>query len=292
VPADHGVRLDDDERRSPARPGTREPRPEQAIRPREARSSGRAREHHELLAQDEVLQGDVAPRAYGAAQETAGEPKVGEQGAASFKTDAARLARTPSWVNQSDSDEILGPHTLDSFEFAAIPALNEQAVLELTKGHYLEANENIILVSPTGTGKTHISVALGIAACRQGKRVRFTTAAGLINELIEAQAQLRLSKLETTLLKLDLLILDEVGFVPFSKTGAELLFGVLTERYERGPVLVTTNLDFASWTEVFGDARLTGALLDRLTHRCHILEFQGDSYRFKESLHRKEKAKT
>jgi len=182
--------------------------------------------------------------------------------------------------------------TLDSFEFAAIPALNKQAVLELTKGHYLEAKENIILVGPTGTGKTHISVALGIAACRQGKRVRFTTAAGLINELIEAQAQLRLSKLETTLLKLDLLILDEVGFVPFSKTGAELLFGVLTERYERGSVLVTTNLDFASWTEVFGDARLTGALLDRLTHRCHILEFQGDSYRFKESLRRKEKAKT
>ncbi len=182
--------------------------------------------------------------------------------------------------------------TLDSFEFAAIPSLNKQAVLELTKGHYLDARENVILVGPTGTGKTHISIALGIAACRQGKRVRFTTAAGLINELIEAQAQLRLSKLEATLLKLDLLILDEVGFIPFSKTGAELLFGVLTERYERGSVLVTTNLDFASWTEVFGDGRLTGALLDRLTHRCHIIEFQGDSYRFKESLRRKEKART
>jgi len=181
--------------------------------------------------------------------------------------------------------------TLDSFEFAAIPTLNKQVVLELTKGHYLDARENVILVGPTGTGKTHISIALGIAACRQGKRVRFTTAAGLINELIEAQAQLRLSKLETTLLKLDLLILDEVGFVPFSKTGAELLFGVLTERYERGSVLLTTNLDFASWTDVFGDARLTGALLDRLTHRCHIIEFQGDSYRFKESLRRKQKAR-
>ena len=182
--------------------------------------------------------------------------------------------------------------TLDSFEFATIPSLNKQAVLELTKGHYLDARENVILVGPTGTGKTHISIALGIAACRQGKRVRFTTAAGLINELIEAQAQLRLSKLEATLLKLDLLILDEVGFIPFSKTGAELLFGVLTERYERGSVLVTTNLDFASWTEVFGDGRLTGALLDRLTHRCHIIEFQGDSYRFKESLRRKQKART
>jgi len=122
--------------------------------------------------------------------------------------------------------------------------------------------------------------------------IRFATAAGLTNELIEAQAQLRLSRLEAALLRLDLLILDEVGFVPFSKAGAELLFGTLTERYERGSVLVTTNLDFASWTEVFGDSRLTAALLHRLTHRCHILEFQGDSFRFKESLRRKGKARS
>jgi hypothetical protein len=116
--------------------------------------------------------------------------------------------------------------------------------------------------------------------------------AGLINELVGAQAQLRLSKLEAALLKLDLLILDEVGFVPFSKTGYELLFGVLSERYEQLSVIVTSNLDFASWTEIFGDARLTGALLDRLTHRAHIIEFQGDSYSFKESLRRKTRART
>jgi len=182
--------------------------------------------------------------------------------------------------------------TLDSFDFSAIPSVHKQAVLELAQGHYIQAKENVIFAGPTGTGKTHLSVALGTAACRQGRRVRFATAAGLINELIEAQAQLRLSKLEAMLLRLDLLILDEVGFVPFSKTGSELLFGVLTERYERGSVLVTTNLDFATWTEVFGDPRLTAALLDRLTHRCHIVEFQGDSYRFKESPRRKEKARS
>jgi len=182
--------------------------------------------------------------------------------------------------------------TLDAFDFSLIPAVNKQAIIELAQCRYLEAKENIILLGPAGTGKTHCAIALGIAACRQGKRVRFATAAGLINELVEAQAQLRLSKLEAALLKLDLLVLDEVGFVPFSKIGAELLFGVLSDRYERGSVLVTTNLDFASWTEIFGDARLTGALLDRLTHRCHIVEFQGDSYRFKESLRRQAKAKS
>jgi DNA replication protein DnaC len=176
--------------------------------------------------------------------------------------------------------------TLDAFDFTAIPALSKQAIIELAQCHYLEAQENVVLLGPTGTGKTHCAIALAIAVCRTGKRVRFVTAAGLVNELMEAKAQLRLSKLEAALLRLDLLVLDEVGFVPFTKAGSELLFGVLSDRYERGSVLITTNLDFASWTEIFGDARLTGALLDRLTHRCHIVEFKGDSYRFKESLRR------
>ena len=179
--------------------------------------------------------------------------------------------------------------TLDAFDFTAIPALSKQTIIELAQCHYLTAKENIVLLGPTGTGKTHCAIALGIAACREGQRVRFVTAAGLVNELIEAKSQLRLSKLEAALSRLDLLVLDEVGFVPFAKAGAELLFGVLSDRYEQGSVLITTNLDFASWTEVFGDARLTGALLDRLTHRCHIIEFQGDSFRFKESLRRKAK---
>ena len=122
------------------------------------------------------------------------------------------------------------------------------------------------------------------AACRQGKKVRFYTVAGLINELLEAQSQLRLGKLESTLAKCDLIVLDELGFVPFTKEGAEALFTFCSSRYERGSLVITTNLDFARWKEIFGDEALTGALLDRLTHRCHILEMNGDSYRFKESL--------
>jgi DNA replication protein DnaC len=179
--------------------------------------------------------------------------------------------------------------TLDSFDFAAIPSLNKALVVELSRGSYVEQRQNVIFIGSYGTGKTHLSIALGVSACRQGKRVRFYTAAGLINELLEAHAQLRISKLEASLAKCDLIILDELGFVPFSKEGAEALFTFCSSRYERGSLVITTNLDFARWKEVFGDEALTGALLDRLTHRCHILEMNGESYRFKESLRRKEK---
>ena len=179
--------------------------------------------------------------------------------------------------------------TLDSFDFTAIPSLNKALVLELSRGSYVERRENLIFIGSYGTGKTHLAIALGISACHQGKRVRFYTAAGLINELMEAHAQLRISKLEASLAKCDLIILDELGFVPFSKEGAEALFTFCSSRYERGSLVITTNLDFARWKEVFGDEALTGALLDRLTHRCHILEMNGESYRFNESLRRKEK---
>jgi DNA replication protein DnaC len=127
---------------------------------------------------------------------------------------------------------------------------------------------------------------LGLAACEQGQRVHFYTAAGLINALLEAQDAQRLSKLESWLMRQDLIILDEVGFVPFSQRGAQMLFAFVSQRYLRGSLIVTSNLAFAEWTEVFGDPRLTSALLDRLTHRCHILEFAGESYRFRQSLHR------
>ena len=174
--------------------------------------------------------------------------------------------------------------TLDQFDFTAAPWVNKAKVLELSKGEYLARQENIVLMGNMGTGKTHTALALGLLACRQGKRVRFITATGLINELLEAQEQHSLARRMTQLQKLDLLILDEVGFVPFTPDGARFLFQVCSDRYLKGSLLVTTNLEFARWTEVFGDERLTGALLDRFTHHCHIMEFNGDSYRFKESL--------
>jgi DNA replication protein DnaC len=182
--------------------------------------------------------------------------------------------------------------TLDGFDFSAIPNLNQAKILELSRGGYIQRKENVIFIGSYGTGKSHLAISLGICACRQGKRVRFYNAAALANELLEAQAQLRLSRLEAALARYDLIILDEVGFIPFSKDGAEALFTFLASRYERGSVTITSNLEFARWKEVFGDDALTGALLDRLTHRCHILEMNGDSYRFKESLGRKEQAVT
>ena len=179
--------------------------------------------------------------------------------------------------------------TLDGFEFSAIPSLNKALVLELSRGSYIEKRENIIFMGSYGTGKTHLAISLGISACRQGKKVRFSTAAGLINDLLEAQAQFRLGKLEASLARYDVVVLDEMGFVPFTKEGAEALFTFCSGRYERGSLIITTNLDFARWKEIFGDEALTGALLDRLTHRCHIIEMNGDSYRFKENLKRRTK---
>jgi DNA replication protein DnaC len=180
--------------------------------------------------------------------------------------------------------------TLDSFDFTAIPSLNKALVIELSRGGYIQRQENIIFIGSYGTGKTHLAISLGVCACRQSKRVRFYNAAGLSNELLEAQSQLRLSKLESSLARYDLIILDELGFIPFNKEGAEALFSFCASRYERGSLIITTNLEFARWKEIFGDEALTGALLDRLTHHSHIIEVNGDSYRFKESLRRKETA--
>lgn len=174
--------------------------------------------------------------------------------------------------------------TLDTFDFSAVPTLNKVKLLELARGEYITKCENILFVGEIGTGKTHLATALALAACRQGKRVRFYTAAGLVNELTEARDERRLLRLQAQLLKQDLIVLDEVGFVPFSTQGSQLLFQFCSERYQRGSMIFTTNLEFPKWTEVFGDPQLAGALLDRITHHCHIIECHGDSYRFKQSL--------
>ena len=165
--------------------------------------------------------------------------------------------------------------SLDTFEFLAIPAVNKALVLELARCEFLLRRENVLLLGNSGTGKTHLALALGLSACQQGHRVRFTTAAALVHELMEARDEKRLLRYQKLMASYELLIVDELGFVPLSKTGAELLFEVFSLRYERGATLVTSNLPFHEWTEVLCSERLTGALLDRLTHHVHILEMNG-----------------
>jgi DNA replication protein DnaC len=173
--------------------------------------------------------------------------------------------------------------SLDSFDFLALPSLNKNLVVELARCEYIDRQENVLALGNSGTGKTHVALALGLAACQRGYRVRFTTAAALVNELLEARDQKQLLRFQKLLAKQDLLIVDELGYVPLSKTGAELLFEVFSQRYERGSTLLTSNLPFNEWTEILGSERMTGALLDRLTHHVHILEMNGDSYRLKQS---------
>ncbi len=173
--------------------------------------------------------------------------------------------------------------SLDTFDFLAIPSLNKALVLELARCEYIDRNDNVIALGNSGTGKTHVALGLGLAACQRGLSVGFTTAAALVHELIEARDERRLLNLQRKLARLKLLIIDELGFVPLSKTGAELLFEVFSQRYERGSVLVTSNLPFDEWTDIFGSERLTGALLDRITHHVHILEMNGESFRLKQS---------
>jgi DNA replication protein DnaC len=176
--------------------------------------------------------------------------------------------------------------SLDSFDFTAIPSLNKALVLELARSEYVARRENIVAVGNSGTGKSHIALGLGLAACQKGLSVGFVTAAALVHELLEARDEKRLLRLQRQLAGYKLLIIDELGYVPLSPTGAELLFEVFSQRYERGATIVTSNLPFDEWTSVFGSERLTGALLDRLTHHVHILEMNGDSYRLKQSKKR------
>lgn len=172
----------------------------------------------------------------------------------------------------------------DTFDFTAIPAMNKPKILELARGEWIDEHANCCFVGSVGTGKTHLATALGLAACRLGKRVRFFTAANLVTRLEEAQKQYQLDRFLVQLDKTDLLICDELGYLSFSRGGAELLFQVFADRYERASLLITSNLAFSEWGQVFQGERMTAALLDRLTHRCHIFEMNAESYRFRESV--------
>ena len=176
--------------------------------------------------------------------------------------------------------------TLDMFDFAVQPSINQELVRELLRGEYIDRRENVLLIGNSGTGKTHLATALAFTACAQGRRVRYFTTTGLVTHLLEKREERGLERFQKQLERHDLLVLDELGYVPFSKTGAELLFDVVSRAYERTSLIVTTNLPFENWTEVMGNERLTGALLDRLTHRVHILEANGDSYRLRDSRER------
>lgn len=171
---------------------------------------------------------------------------------------------------------------LADFDFSCLPMLNKAQILDLARGEYIQQKQGLILIGNPGLGKTHLALGLASAACREGRRVRFWTAAGLVNELIQAQDEHRLHRFIASALKLDLVVLDELGFIPFSQNGAQALFTFCSELYERLALIITTNLKFADWVQIFGDERLTAALLDRLTHHAHIIELLGESYRFRQ----------
>jgi len=180
--------------------------------------------------------------------------------------------------------------TLDTFDFKAQPSIKQKLIRELMVGQYVQLRENVLLVGNSGTGKTHLASALGFAGCMQGLKVRFFTAKALVTQLMEMAEQRQLERTLKQLERQDILILDELGYVPFSRTAAELLFEVVSRAYERLSLIVTTNLPFESWVEIFGCERLTGALLDRLTHRVHIIEANGPSYRLRQSKRRLKKS--
>jgi DNA replication protein DnaC len=181
--------------------------------------------------------------------------------------------------------------SLDQFDFTAQPSLKKALILELLRCEFIDRKESVVLLGGPGTGKTHVAIGLAAAACQRGKRVRFFRVSELLTQLLEAREERALGRLRGQLARLDLLVLDELGYVPASQVGAELLFDVLSTAYEKTSVIVTTNLPFDRWTEVLHSERLVGATLDRLTHRCHFLEATGESYRLREARRRRQDGK-
>ncbi|WP_416147913.1 IS21-like element helper ATPase IstB [Salipaludibacillus sp. HK11] len=178
--------------------------------------------------------------------------------------------------------------TLDTYDFSLMPSLNRNRFLTLGQGDFVEKKENIIFLGNSGTGKSHLATGIGIEMIQNGYKVKFITASELVEELLMAKEEHKLNALEKKWLKLDVIIIDELGYVPFSKVGSELLFQFFSSRYERASVIITTNLEFSEWTSLFGDDKMTAALLDRLTHRSHIHLLNGESYRFRQSMKQNE----
>ncbi len=172
---------------------------------------------------------------------------------------------------------------LDSFDFTVVPSLDKNLVLELARCEYIARQENVIAIGELGIGKTHLAIGLGMAACQKGLSVGFTTAISLIRELLEARDEQRLLRLQRRLTGYKLLIIDELAYVPLTTAGAELLFDVVSQRYERGSTIITSNLPLDEWNEVFGSKQLASAVMDRLTHHVHILDMQGENYRLRHS---------
>lgn len=177
--------------------------------------------------------------------------------------------------------------TLETFDFSLIPTVSKTRILALAQGQYIDEKRHVIFMGNSGTGKSHVATALGLAACQQGRKVRFYQTARWVEELVTAREEHRLLKLEKEWMRDEVVVLDELGYIPFSKTGAELLFQFCSTRHELGSIIITTNLDFEKWPEVFGDVRLTEALVDRLTHRADIHLMNGESYRFRETIQQK-----
>lgn len=178
--------------------------------------------------------------------------------------------------------------TLDTYDFSLMPSLNRNRFITLAKGEFVDKKENIIFLGNSGTGKTHLAIALGIEMIQNGYKTKFITASELAEELLMANEEHKLGAFEKKWLKFDVIIVDELGYVPFSKIGAELLFQFFSSRYERASVIITTNLEFSEWTTLFGDEKMTAALLDRMTHRSHIHLLNGESYRFRQSMKQRE----
>jgi DNA replication protein DnaC len=179
---------------------------------------------------------------------------------------------------------------LEDFRFADNPNIPQTTIAALAEGSWIDDRESVILLGESGTGKTHLATALAVCACQQGRRVRFTTLAGLANELQEAESRRELGRVVGRYARTELVVLDELGYLALPEGAAELIFQVLSERHERGSLIVTTNLPFGEWTRVFPDARLAKAVVDRLTHKAHIIETGSESWRFRHGLtrHRKD----